>query len=323
LPHWGAQPILYTFSAKGYFERKVRLSARSDTNFTIVLVPDSYEGKEIVVEADRSDGATEFHMPSISDVTIYESKKSEQILLEELPINRASNTARQIYSRVAGINVWENDGSGVQLNIGARGLSPNRTSNFNTRQNGYDISADALGYPESYYTPPAEALEKIEVIRGASSLQYGTQFGGMLNFSIHKPTLADTTLTIESLQSAGSFGMLSTFNSINTRYKSIGIYGYYQSKKGNGWRPNSQYSLQNIYVARILVSRIILFLVLIIHVWIIWQNNPVVYPMLILPVIPNNHCAQEIGLRCNGMYFRRVLMHDYIMISKLNLSFLV
>jgi Fe(3+) dicitrate transport protein len=249
LQHRGAQPILYTFSAKGYFERKVRLSARSDTNFTIVLVPDSYEGKEIVVEADRSDGATEFHMPSISDVTIYESKKSEQILLEELPINRASNTARQIYSRVAGINVWENDGSGVQLNIGARGLSPNRTSNFNTRQNGYDISADALGYPESYYTPPAEALEKIEVIRGASSLQYGTQFGGMLNFSIHKPTLADTTLTIESLQSAGSFGMLSTFNSINTRYKSIGIYGYYQSKKGNGWRPNSKYSLQNIYVA--------------------------------------------------------------------------
>jgi Fe(3+) dicitrate transport protein len=31
------------------------------------------------------------------------------------------------------------------LSIGGRGLDPNRTSNFNTRQNGYDISADVLG----------------------------------------------------------------------------------------------------------------------------------------------------------------------------------
>ena len=73
-----------------------------------------------------------------------------------------------------------------QLGIGGRGLSPNRNSNFNTRQNGYDISADALGYPESYYTPPAESIERIEVVRGAASLQFGTQFGGMLNFRFKK-----------------------------------------------------------------------------------------------------------------------------------------
>jgi len=249
LQHRGTQSILYTFSAKGFLERSIRLSVKSDTSFIISLLPDNFEENEIIIQADRTLSDNDYHMPSVSDVTIYESKKSEQIILEELPINRAANTARQIYSRVAGINVWENDGSGVQLNIGARGLSPNRTSNFNTRQNGYDISADALGYPESYYTPPAEALEKIEVIRGAASLQYGTQFGGMLNFSMIKPTQSDTTLTFESLQSAGSYGMLSTFNSINSRYKSIGIYAYYQAKKGNGWRPNSQYDVRNIYAA--------------------------------------------------------------------------
>lgn len=31
-----------------------------------------------------------------------------------------------------------------------------------------------------------EALEKIEVIRGAASLQYGPQFGGLLNYRIKK-----------------------------------------------------------------------------------------------------------------------------------------
>jgi Fe(3+) dicitrate transport protein len=51
----------------------------------------------------------------------------------------------------------------LQLSIGGRGLDPNRTSNFNTRQNGYDISADVLGYPESYYATPTEALEEIQL----------------------------------------------------------------------------------------------------------------------------------------------------------------
>ena len=80
--------------------------------------------------------------------------------------------SRQIYSQVAGLNIFQNDDAGLPLNIGGRGLDPNRTSNFNTRQNGYDISADVLGYPESYYTPPSEGLGNIQIVRGAASLSY-------------------------------------------------------------------------------------------------------------------------------------------------------
>jgi Fe(3+) dicitrate transport protein len=77
-----------------------------------------------------------------------------------------------IFAQVVGLTINESS-DGLQLSIGGRGLDPNRTSNFNTRQNGYDISADVLGYPESYYATPTEALEEIQVIRGAASLQYG------------------------------------------------------------------------------------------------------------------------------------------------------
>ena len=102
--------------------------------------------------------------------------------------NLASNNARQIYNQISGLNIYQNDDAGLQLHIGGRGLDPNRTSNFNTRQNSYDISADVLGYPESYYTPPAESLKEIQIIRGAASLQYGTQFGGLINFILKEPT---------------------------------------------------------------------------------------------------------------------------------------
>src|ERR1700754_5255587 len=156
---------------------------------------------------------TGFGFTRLKDVDgtgIYAGKKSEVIVLKDLNANTATNNSRQIYSKVAGLNIYENDGgAGIQLAIGGRGLDPNRVSNFNTRQNGYDISADALGYPESYYTPPAEMTERIEIVRGASSLQYGTQFGGILNFRLnHGPDSARFQLLAR--QSAGPGGF---FNS--------------------------------------------------------------------------------------------------------------
>jgi Fe(3+) dicitrate transport protein len=71
---------------------------------------------------------------------------------------------------------------GLQLSIGGRGLDPNRTSNFNTRQNGYDISADVLGYPEllcNTYRSFGRSNYS-----WCSLLQYGTQFGGLVNFKL-------------------------------------------------------------------------------------------------------------------------------------------
>jgi len=109
-------------------------------------------------------------LKDVSGTAIYAGKKTEVINLKNINANLATNNTRQIYARIPGLNIWEYDRGGLQLGIGGRGLSPNRSSNFNIRQNGYDISADALGYPESYYTPSAEAIDKIEIIRGAVSL---------------------------------------------------------------------------------------------------------------------------------------------------------
>jgi len=126
------------------------------------------------------------HMKNVEDFGIYAGKKSEVILMDNVIGNTATNNSRQIYSKISGLNIYENDGAGIQLGIGGRGMNPNRVANFNTRQNGYDMSADALGYPDSYYAPPSEALERVEIIRGASSLQFGPQFGGFINFKLKK-----------------------------------------------------------------------------------------------------------------------------------------
>lgn len=205
--------------------------------------------KEVEVR-DQSASFAAAQMRGVENFGIYKGKKTEVIALSEITANVATNNPRQIYGRVTGLNIWESDGAGLQLGIGGRGLSPNRTANFNTRQNGYDISADALGYPESYYTPPTEALDRIEIVRGAASLQYGTQFGGLLNFRFKRGP-DDRKIAITTRQTLGSWGFFGSFNSIGGTVLDgkLNYYGYFQYKRGDGWRPNSGFDYRCAYAS--------------------------------------------------------------------------
>ena len=185
-------------------------------------------------------------LSAIENGAIYAGKKNEVIYLNKVEGNLAANNARQIFSKVPGLNIWESDGAGIQLGIGGRGLSPNRTAHFNVRQNGYDISADALGYPESYYTPPAEALHSIQVVRGAASLQYGPQFGGMVNFNF-KEGSKHNLFCFTQRNTYGSFNFLNSFSSIDGTYKKLQYYAFYQYKRSDGWRPNSGFELHTAH----------------------------------------------------------------------------
>lgn len=185
-------------------------------------------------------------LKKVEGTAIYAGKKSEVVILDQLTANLAANAPRQIYSQVVGLNIYENGDAGLQLNIGGRGLDPNRSANFNIRQNNYDISADVLGYPESYYTPPAEALSEIQVVRGAASLQFGTQFGGLINFKFNKPN-SKKKIELVSRQTAGSYGLLTSFNSLSGTVGKFSYYTYFNYKEGDGWRDNSQFNSRNYF----------------------------------------------------------------------------
>ena len=228
------------------YSQKIKVS--SDTTFLIQLDSLGNNLNEVVIEAEKDNSFGIGKLMNVEGTSIYAGKKSEVILLNDMNANLATNNPRQVFAKVAGINIFENDGAGIQLGIGGRGLNPNRVSNFNTRQNGYDISADALGYPESYYTPPTEALDRIEVIRGAASLQYGTQFGGFINFKFKAPP-ATKKIQLTTRQTYGSFGLFNSFNSLGGTIKKNSYYTFYQYKQGNSWRPNSEFKMHTAHAS--------------------------------------------------------------------------
>lgn len=224
----------------------LNLSENQTYNSNFQLEQEGLTLGEVTVLTSRGIRGNET-LAEAKDFSIYAGKKNEVIKLDNINANLAMNNSRQIFGRTPGISIWENDGSGIQLGVASRGLSPNRSWEFNVRMNGYDITPDPMGYPEAYYTPPMEVVDRIEIVRGASSLQYGPQFGGLMNFILRKPDIS-TRLTFESQNTVGSNGLFSTFNYIGGTEGRLSYTAYYQKRVGNGWRENGYYNTDHAHV---------------------------------------------------------------------------
>ena len=214
-------------------------------DFELAEAVTELESVIIKTKKEKTEGISRLN--AVEGFGIYEAKKSEVVILGDLVANKASNNARQIFAKVPGLNIWESDCAGLQIGVGGRGLSPDRNSNFNTRQNGYDISADALGYPESYYSPALQAVDRVEIVRGAASLQYGTQFGGLVNFVLKKGP-ADKKLEFNSEQTGNSLGFYSGFNSVGGTVGKVNYYAYNRYSTGECWRCNSEFKSNTTYI---------------------------------------------------------------------------
>ena len=225
------------------FEKETSIN---NSELNIILAPIQETLDEIQLKVRKQQIFELKRLKDVEETSIYAGKKTEVVLIEQSMANLASNNARQIFSQVAGLNIYQNDDAGLQLNIGGRGLDPNRTSNFNTRQNGYDISADVLGYPESYYAPPSEALKEIQIIRGAAALQYGTQFGGLVNFVFKNPP-KDMPIELTTRNTLGSNGLYTNFTSFAGASKQWDYFSFINIKKGDGFRPNSNFESFNVF----------------------------------------------------------------------------
>ena len=195
--------------------------------------------KEVIVTGYKTVNGVG-HLLEMKDGIIYAGKKTEVIIVDSLDANKAINNTRQILGRIPGLNIVETESSGFTANgIATRGLNPTQSIEMNIRQNGYNISADVYGYNEAYYIPPMEAVKRIEMVRGASSLQFGGQFGGLVNY-ITEDAPTDKPFQFVTSQTAGSFGMYNAFTSVGGTHKKISYYGFLQYRNMDGYRPNSQ-----------------------------------------------------------------------------------
>ncbi len=179
-------------------------------------------------------------LPAVNGTYLYAAKKTEVIKLQKLDVNLVDRNPRQIFGKVPGIFGYENDGSGNQTNISSRALDPHRSWEMNVRHNDAMVNSDLYGYPASHFNAPMESIERIEIVRGSGALQYGAQFGGMMNYITRE---GDSTrpVTFETRNAVGSFGLISTYNALGGTVGKLNYYAYANYRRSNGYRENSDY----------------------------------------------------------------------------------
>lgn len=202
----------------------------TDTTKIHQLNPVTIEGSRINQDIQR--------LPPIQGTYIYSGKKTEVIDMTQKNVAMTEKYGRQIFAKIPGVFVYDMDGTGNQVNISTRGLDPHRGWEFNIRKDGILTNSDMYGYPASHYNIPMEAVERIEFVRGTGSLQYGAQFGGMINYISKQP---DTTnkITFESINTLGSYGLVSTYNGASGIIGKFRYSAWMNEKRITGYRSNS------------------------------------------------------------------------------------
>jgi len=197
----------------------------------------SIELNEFIIHSIRENNLIK-KLPLINNTYIINGVKNNVIQIDNQTTNFSDKIGRQIFAKIPGTFVYDMDGSGNQINISNRGLDAHRSWEFNIRQNGVMINSDIYGYPASHYSAPLESIDRIELVKGTASLQYGAEFGGMINFITKS---ADTTKRVgfESINTLASYGVASTYNALGGKIGKLTYYGYFFNRTSDGYRKNS------------------------------------------------------------------------------------
>ncbi len=198
-------------------------------------------GMVVTGEAEFEGRVQPMFLPPVQGTEIYSGKKASVIDLDALPKVQANNY-RQALALTPGLLYSEE--SSPLVSLGYRGIGePHRMQYMQVLKDGIPIHADMFGYPEAYYTPPLDVVDRIEFVRGGASLMYGPHHAGALNYVTYQPR-RDKPFSARSQHIFGSDSLYSTYNSVDGTQGRVGYLAYFNHRQSEGFRDaNSDYQL--------------------------------------------------------------------------------
>lgn len=140
----------------------------------------------------------------------------------------------EVFRRIPGLNVRSEDGMGLRLNLGVRGLSPSRSRLVLLQEDGVPVVVSPYGEPELYYSTPIERIERLDVLKGPDVLLYGPQtVGGVVNlYTWSAPTRETWSVEADYGQRSYAKGLVRYGNAVgDVRYLVQAFH-----KQGDGFR---------------------------------------------------------------------------------------
>lgn len=119
---------------------------------------------------------------------------SAELISENDLQNILPASGNEMLKKIAGVHISEEEGLGLRINIGIRGLDPDRARTIHVLEDGIPVALAPYGEPEMYYTPAIERISNIELLKGSGSILFGPQtIGGVLNYITSDPPQDEET----------------------------------------------------------------------------------------------------------------------------------
>lgn len=154
---------------------------------------------------------------------------------EQLEQSRVFNFSEAL-RKIPGVNVRDEEGFGLRPNISIRGTNPTRSTKVLLLEDGIPLAYAPYGDNASYYHPPVERFESIEVLKGSGQIEYGpVTVAGVVNYITPNPPSKPTF----SLKLTG--GNRNFFNGnaqFGGTFGSTGLILNFNRKQGAGAREN-------------------------------------------------------------------------------------
>jgi Fe(3+) dicitrate transport protein len=153
-------------------------------------------------------------------------------------------TSGEALRKVPGLAVRDEEGVGLRPNIGLRGLNPTRSSKVLLLEDGVPVTYAPYGDNSSYYHPPMERFDRIEVLKGSSQIAYGpVTLGGVVNY-ITPDAPARRSVAIDA--TAGNRGYANAGIAAGGRWRSAGLFAHAARKQSDGARDNINATLSDL-----------------------------------------------------------------------------
>ncbi len=144
-------------------------------------------------------------------------------------------SANEILRSIPGVHVVDEEGAGLRINVGIRGLDPDKSRTVLMLEDGIPVALAPYGEPEMYYSPNIERMSGMEVLKGSSSILFGPQtIGGVINYITADPE--ERLGGVVSVKQGG-LGYNSTFAQIGNTVNKFGYIANYNRKQANDLGP--------------------------------------------------------------------------------------
>jgi Fe(3+) dicitrate transport protein len=164
---------------------------------------------------------------------------------EELETARVF-TISEALRKAPGVYVRDEEGFGLRPNIGIRGLNPSRSTKVLLLEDGIPLSYAPYGDNASYYHPPIDRFESVEVFKGSEQIRFGPQTaGGVVNYITPLPT-RETSGSV-----ALTAGNRDYFNG-HARLSKGGVLLDYVHKSGDGSRDNIHSNINDFNIKAVI-----------------------------------------------------------------------